>query len=75
MSLHCDLCGLDFDPECVETGCTGCPLQRSCQHVTCPRCGSAVLPEAALIGWLRRLGERWQRTDSKSNQKGMPHEY
>ena len=60
MNVHCALCGLDFDPACEKTTCRGCPLQRNCQHITCPRCGYKILPEASLIRWLRQLGRLWQ---------------
>jgi hypothetical protein len=55
MSLHCDFCGLDFEPECTETVCTPCPLAQSCARVNCPRCGYAILPESALGRWLRNI--------------------
>lgn len=53
--VHCDFCGLDFDPACAELSCTGCPLQRNCSKITCPNCGYPVLPEARLIGWIKKL--------------------
>jgi hypothetical protein len=54
-TVHCDFCGLDFDPACSEQSCQGCPLARGCSKISCPRCGYAILPEAKLIGWIRSI--------------------
>jgi hypothetical protein len=63
--LHCDFCGLDFEPECAEKTCTGCPLARGCQHIACPRCGYTILPEAKLVSWLRSLKKAWQQRNEE----------
>jgi hypothetical protein len=66
--VHCDFCGLDFNPDCAEQSCQGCPLARGCKKITCPRCGYAILPEAALTGWLRSMKTAWLRRNSLENQ-------
>jgi uncharacterized Zn finger protein (UPF0148 family) len=55
MSLRCDFCGLEFEPDCAEFHCTTCPLARNCGKVSCPRCGYTFPAEAVLVQWLRRL--------------------
>jgi len=55
--IRCDFCGLEFDPACGEQSCTGCPLAHNCIRIICPRCGYVMLPEAKLVGWLRRLNQ------------------
>lgn len=68
--IRCDFCGFEFDPSCnTESGCSGCPVAKSCTHVVCPRCGYQMLPEARLIGWLRkaREGMSGMRIDKKGN--------
>ncbi len=52
--MRCDFCGFEFDPACAEQGCDGCPLAKGCSRIRCPRCGYEMLPEAKLIGWLRK---------------------
>lgn len=59
--LHCDFCGLLFDPSCQESSCNSCPLARNCTHYTCPRCGYPVLPEARLFTWARQVRQKIQR--------------
>jgi hypothetical protein len=56
--LHCDFCGLDFDPACAGQSCQGCPLARGCSKVNCPRCGYPILPEAKLITWLKKISKK-----------------
>ena len=59
MMTRCDFCGFEFDPACsTEGGCNGCPLKSNCVHITCPRCGYEMLPEAKLIGWLRKVNDK-----------------
>ncbi len=69
--IHCDFCGLDFNPACAEQSCQGCPLARGCKKISCPRCGYSILPEAALTGWLKRsrsmIASRMRR-DTLENQ-------
>lgn len=66
---HCDFCGLDFDPACnTEGGCQGCPLAGGCSKVVCPRCGYEMLPEAKLIGWLKKLKMKQQEKKSPSGK-------
>jgi len=60
--MHCDFCGLDFDPACTEKSCKGCPISSNCGQINCPRCGYTMLPEAKLIGWLRTLFQRQEVT-------------
>jgi hypothetical protein len=60
--IRCDFCGLEFDPACNQTSCTGCPLANGCAHITCPRCGYVILPEAKLVGWLRGVSLRLRKT-------------
>lgn len=69
MNVHCDLCGLDFDSSCAQAGCQGCPVSRNCQHLICPRCGYMILPEAALLRWLRRVGELWTEKKTKLKER------
>ncbi len=64
--IHCDFCGLDFDPTCAEQSCQGCPLARGCSKLNCPRCGYPILPEAKLIGWFRNLLQKPQTEQRKS---------
>lgn len=65
MKAHCDFCGYDFDPTCAEVqSCSGCPLQRGCQRLSCPRCGYPVLGEADLLRWARLLKERFIKQPS-----------
>lgn len=56
--LHCDFCGLDFDPTCAGQSCQGCPFARGCSKVNCPRCGYPILPEAKLITWLKKISKK-----------------
>ncbi len=56
---RCDFCGFTFDPACsLEGGCNGCPLASGCSKIVCPRCGYEMLPEAKLVGFVRRLREK-----------------
>lgn len=61
MKVRCDFCGLDFEAECSQQACTGCPLAQGCQRITCPRCGYVMPAEASLVRWLRALKEAWQQ--------------
>lgn len=36
--IECGICGLRFDPA-AHIACAGCPIQKSCQLICCPRCG------------------------------------
>jgi hypothetical protein len=65
MNVHCDFCGLDFDPACIPKGCDGCPLARGCSRYTCPRCGYEILPEAKLVGLIKRIFEKKTNTMEK----------
>jgi hypothetical protein len=67
-TIHCDFCGLDFNTACAEPGCQGCPVALGCSRITCPRCGYSILPEAALIGWLRGVKAAWTRRNTVENQ-------
>ena len=67
--VHCDFCGFDFDPSCNETGgCAGCPLASGCSKITCPRCGYEMLPEAKVIGWLRKARQGWLARKEQSDE-------
>jgi hypothetical protein len=67
--IRCDFCGFEFDPTCsTEDGCSGCPLAGGCSHVTCPRCGYQMLPEAKLIGWLRKARLAMDRRGSEKKE-------
>ncbi len=66
---RCDYCGFEFDPAYNETGgCAGCPLAGGCSKITCPRCGYQMLPEAKLIGWLRKAQQNWRARKEKSHE-------
>jgi hypothetical protein len=65
--MHCDFCGLEFDPACTESGCDGCPLAKGCSRIRCPRCGYEMLPEAKLIGWLRKKFARTGQPNTNAN--------
>ncbi len=72
--VRCDFCGYEFDPACTESGCEGCPLSKGCSRVVCPHCGYEMLPEAALIGLIRRIKASWRKSsqpavDPKQNQE------
>jgi uncharacterized Zn finger protein (UPF0148 family) len=52
---RCNFCGFEFDVACTSSGCSACPLVKNCGKIVCPRCGYEMLPEAKLIGWMRKL--------------------
>jgi hypothetical protein len=53
---RCDFCGFEFNSECsTQSGCGGCPVSGNCAKIICPRCGYEMLPEAKLVGWLRKM--------------------
>jgi uncharacterized Zn finger protein (UPF0148 family) len=59
MTAHCDFCGFDFDPTCASNrGCSSCPLVKNCGKIVCPRCGYEMLPEAKLVGWMRKIFQK-----------------
>ncbi len=59
--MRCPLCGYEFDWKEAEQACRSCPLASHCGLVRCPRCGYEMLPEAKLIGWMRRLRTRLRK--------------
>ncbi|HEX9012250.1 MAG TPA: hypothetical protein VF813_01995 [Anaerolineaceae bacterium] len=58
--MRCDFCGFEFDTGCTSEGCSGCPLVKNCGKIVCPRCGYEMLPEAKLIGWMRKFLKKSQ---------------
>jgi hypothetical protein len=59
--IHCDFCGLEFDPACTVSSCQGCPLMKACSKITCPRCGYQMLPEAWLVQQTRAIRKKLPR--------------
>ena len=68
-SIRCDFCGLEFDPDCTEAGCQGCPLARGCSRIVCPRCGYEMLPEAKLVTLIRQIRTRLQAVNYSRTTK------
>lgn len=66
--MKCGLCGYEFNVGEAQVACAVCPLVGHCGLVHCPRCGYEMPPEARLVGWLRRLRERYQARHRRAKE-------
>jgi hypothetical protein len=42
--------------------------------IRCPRCGYEMLPEPKLVGWLRKLGQRRNKSQASAEDAPGDHE-
>lgn len=56
--MKCDHCGLVFDEEHARNGCAGCPMNRSCRKIKCPRCSYEMMPMPEFR--LGKLMQKWR---------------
>jgi ribosomal protein L37E len=58
-NITCPLCGTRYNETEGQTCHSGCPLQRSCQLLSCPACGYEVPAPTRVTRWLSRwLGKQ-----------------
>jgi uncharacterized paraquat-inducible protein A len=50
--MKCSFCGMEFEQEEAQKGCSRCSLAKGCQLVRCPRCGYEMPLEP---NWIKRL--------------------
>jgi len=62
-AVTCPLCGARYSEEEGRTCHAGCPLERGCQLLACPRCGYEVPAPSRLTRWLARWLVREKRAD------------
>ncbi len=53
--MKCSMCGLEFEERTAAAACAGCPLNRGCKLIKCPRCGFETPPEPE---WIKNLKRR-----------------
>jgi hypothetical protein len=55
-ALTCSICGHVFDPT-GQAACSSCPLNRGCQMVCCPACGTTNIDPAQskLARWISKM--------------------
>ncbi len=67
--MKCTFCGFEYEPSESHTGCSSCPLGKSCTIYCCPSCGYREPPEGKLISWFRKKTEN-RRSRKKSQKQG-----
>ncbi len=62
--IICGLCGAHFGEEEGRVCHVACPLHRSCQLLSCPRCGYEMPAPTRLTRWLSKwMGEKEETSE------------
>ncbi|MCX7711861.1 MAG: hypothetical protein N2484_18615 [Clostridia bacterium] len=57
--MKCEFCGFEFNEHESRSGCSGCPMSKSCNKLKCPNCNYEMVPvsEIRLLDNIKKWGK------------------